>query len=161
MGIELLEEFGKINHKIMHRHTNSHGVELIKFFEGFRQKPYICSGGHSTIGFGHKILKNEQFSYISYEEAESLLYQDLFSAEKSVLRNINSTLSDDQFAALVSFTFNIGGGALQRSTIRQKINYGEYREAGLEFLRWVYSGGKLVPGLITRRKAEYGLFISK
>lgn len=143
----------------MHRHTNLNGINLIKFFEGFRAKPYICSGGYKTIGFGHKILKHEKFNHISYSEAESLLSKDLLAAEKSVLRNITSALSNDQFAALVSFTFNMGGGALQRSTIRQKINYGQYKDAGREFLRWVYSGGKILPGLVKRRKAEYDLFM--
>ena len=76
-----------------------------------------------------------------------------------MLRNITSILSDDQFAALVSFTFNMGGGALQRSTIRQKINYGQYQDAGLELLRWIYARGKILPGLVERRKAEHKLFI--
>lgn len=70
-------------------------------------------------------------------------------------------LSDDQFAALVSFTFNMGGSALQRSTMRQKINYGQHKDAGLEFLRWVYAGGKILPGLVKRRKAEHNLFMSQ
>ena len=123
--------------------------QFIKFFEGFRTKPYICSGGYNTIGFGHKILAHEKFDYISRSKAESLLRSDLLCAEKSVLRNITSVLSDDQFAALVSFTFNMGGSALQRSTMRQKINYGQHKDAGLEFLRWVYAGGKILPGLVS------------
>jgi len=143
----------------MHRYTNLNGINLIKFFEGFSPKPYICSGGHLTIGFGHKILKHEKFDYITNSEAETLLRNDLIIAEKSVLRNITSILSDDQFAALVSFTFNMGGGALQRSTMRQKINYGQYQDAGLELLRWIYANGKILPGLIQRRKAEYKLFM--
>ena len=161
MVTELLEKSGKINYKTMHRHTNQNGIRLIKFFEGFRSKPYICSGGHNTIGFGHKILAHEKFDYISRSEAESILRNDLLCAEKSVLRNITYVLSDDQFAALVSFTFNMGGSALQRSTIRQKINYGQYKDAGLEFLRWVYAGGKILPGLVKRRKAEHNLFMSE
>lgn len=143
----------------MHRYTNLNGINLIKFFEGFRPEPYICPGGYLTIGFGHKILKHEKFDYISNSEAESLLRSDLLAAEKSVLRNITAVLNDNQFAALVSFTFNMGSGALQRSTVRQKINYGQYQDAGLELLRWVYSRGKILPGLIQRRKAEHKLFI--
>ena len=159
MAIGPLEKSGKISNNKMHRYTNLNGINLIKFFEGFRPKPYVCSGGHLTIGFGHKVLEHEKFDNISNSEAESLLRSDLIVAEKSVLRNITSTLSDDQFAALVSFTFNMGGGALQRSTIRQKINYSQYQDAGLELLRWIYARGKILPGLIERRKAEHKLFI--
>lgn len=146
--------------KLTHRYTNSRGIELIKFFEGFQSNPYICSGGHPTIGFGHKILTKESYKEISKTEAEKLLKQDLFIAEKSVLRHITTILNDNQFSALVSFTFNLGGAALQRSTLRQKINYGLYDEAELEFLRWVYARGRILPGLIKRRKAEYNLFNS-
>ncbi len=92
--------------------------------------------------------------------AEEILAKDLFKAEKSVIRLINSPLNENQFAALVSFTFNIGGAALQRSTLRQKINYGNHQECSYEFLRWVYAGGKKIPGLILRRHAESKLFLN-
>ena len=144
----------------LHRYTNRRGIELIKNFEGFKAIVYICPGGYPTIGFGHIILNNENYKQISYAKAEALLKQDIFIAEKAVLQQITTTLNDNQFAALVSFTFNLGGAALQRSTIRQKINYGIYEDAGPEFLRWVYAGGKISPGLIKRRKAEYDLFLS-
>ncbi len=146
--------------KLTHRFTNSRGIELIKFFEGFKPTTYICSGGHPTIGFGHKILSHENYKRISKIDAEGILKQDLFIAEKSVLRSITNILNDDQFSALASFTFNLGGAALQRSTLRQKINYGLYDEAGAELLRWIYADGRILPGLIKRRKAEYNLFIS-
>jgi len=144
--------------KTLHRYTNRKGIELIKFFEGFKDTTYICSGGHPTIGFGHKILANEIYKQISYSDALNLLKKDMFIAEKSVLKQISTPLSDNQFDALVSFTFNLGGAALQRSTLRQKINYAVYEDAGPEFLRWVYAEGKISPGLINRRKAEYDLF---
>jgi lysozyme len=147
--------------KPIHRHSNSKGIELIKFFEGFKVKPYICSGGFPTIGFGHKILSNESFKQISQATAENLLKQDLYIAEKSVLRHISTTLNNNQFAALVSFTFNLGGAALQRSTLRQKINYDLHEESSNEFLRWIYVGGKILPGLVKRRKAEQHLFMSE
>jgi lysozyme len=158
MVTELFGKCGKIGYKIMHRYINSRGINLIKHFEGFRKKPYICAGGHLTIGFGHKILAHENFSKISYSEGEFLLRKDLQIVEKAVLRNIRSQINDNQFAALVSFTFNLGAGALQRSTIRQKINYGQHQEASIEFLRWVYAKGKISNGLVKRRQAEYDLY---
>ena len=144
--------------KTLHRYTNRNGVELIKKFEGFEATRYICSGGYPTIGFGHKILDNENYSQISYSAAEKILKKDMFIAEKSVLKHISIPLNDNQFAALVSFAFNLGGAALQRSTLRQKINYEIYEDAEPEFLRWVYAGGKISLGLIKRRQAEYNLF---
>lgn len=154
---ELSEIFGKIN---MHRFTNAKGIELIKYFEGFKSKPYICAGGHLTIGYGHKILSGEKFCTISLNHAEDILAKDLIRAERLVIKYVNIMLHDNQFAALVSFTFNMGGAALQRSSLRQKVNYGLNKEAGREFLRWVYAGGKRLPGLALRRVAEKNLFLS-
>jgi lysozyme len=146
--------------KYIHRYTNSNGIELIKFFEGFRDSPYICAAGYPTIGFGHKILSHENFKQVSLNDAENLLKQDLYIAERSVLRHISTILNNNQFAALVSFTFNLGGAALQRSTLRQKINYDLNEDSSNEFLRWIYAGGKILPGLVKRRKAEQNLFMS-
>ena len=144
----------------MHRFINKIGIELIKYFEGFSSNIYTCSGGYKTIGFGHKVLPNENYTSISLATAEEILAKDLFKAERSVINLINSPLTDNQFAALVSFTFNIGGAALQRSTLRQKINYGNYQGCKDEFLKWVYAGGKKVTGLILRRSAESKLFLN-
>lgn len=144
----------------MHRFTNQLGVELIKQFEGFRSKPYICAGGHLTIGYGHKLTSDEQYNYLDQEAAEEMLKQDLLQAERAVLKNICVRISDNQFAALVSFTFNLGAAVLQRSTLRQKINSEYYDEAAFEFNRWIYTNGKILSGLIKRRKAESELFLS-
>lgn len=144
--------------RTLHRYTNKRGVKLIKSFESFKATTYICPAGYQTIGFGHKMLENENYDQISYSDAENLLKKDIFIAEKSVLKYISAPLSDNQFAALVSFTFNLGGAALQRSTLRQKINYDLYEEVGAEFLRWVHASGKILPGLLRRRKAECDLF---
>ena len=81
-------------------------------------------------------------------------------AERAVLRLITVPLSDGQFDALVSFTFNLGSGALQRSTLRRKVNRQEYEDAALEFGKWVWAGGRRLKGLINRRKAEAALFLS-
>ena len=143
----------------MHRFTNLQGIELIKHFEGFKSEPYICAGGYLTIGYGHKLLPSDRYGKVSEERAEIILKKDLLRSERAVLKYINNPLSDDQFAALVSFTFNLGGAALQRSILRQKINYDLYKEAGKEFEKWVYAGGKKLPGLVKRRKTEKKLFL--
>ncbi len=142
----------------MHRFTSSAGIMLIKQFEGFSKVPYICAGGCPTIGYGHKLAANEQYDSLSEETAEQILISDLFGAERAVVRYIDVELSDYQFDALVSFTFNCGAGALQRSTLRQKINYQLYDEAGTEFLKWVYAGSKKIIGLVCRRRLESRLF---
>jgi len=80
--------------------------------------------------------------------------------ERSVLKYIDVEINDDQFAALVSFTFNVGTAALQRSVLRQKINYGHYEEGAKEFLKWIYAGGRKIIGLMRRRKLESDLFSS-
>ncbi|WPY01364.1 Lysozyme [Candidatus Trichorickettsia mobilis] len=142
----------------MHRFTSSAGIALIKQFEGFSKVPYICAGGYYTIGYGHKLAPNEQYDSLSEETAEQILVSDLFSAERAVVRYIDVELLDYQFDALVSFTFNCGSGALQRSTLRQKINYQLYDEAGAEFLKWIYVGSRRITGLVYRRIAEKRLF---
>ena len=144
----------------MHRFTNINGINLIKHYEGFKPKPYFCIAGCATIGFGHKILASENFTYLTEAEAETLLAADLYTTEKAVIRLINTCLTDDQFAALVSFTFNLGGSALQRSTLRQKVNYGLFQECSEEFLKWCCVGGRKISGLIRRRTSEVKLFNS-
>ncbi|MDG1437142.1 MAG: lysozyme [Rickettsiaceae bacterium] len=144
----------------MHRFTHHKGIELIKIFEGFHQEPYLCSGGYLTIGYGHKLLPSDRYKKVTQERAEIILRKDLLRSERSVLKYITSPLNDDQFSALVSFTFNVGAAALQRSTLRQKINYELYKEASKEFTKWIYAGGKKIPGLLRRRKIEKELFLS-
>lgn len=77
-----------------------------------------------------------------------------------MLRNIKVELKQNQFDALVSFTFNVGPAALQRSTLRQKVNRNEHEEGKEEFLRWIYAGGKVIPGLVKRRRVEAEMFLS-
>ena len=141
-------------------YTNSAGIELIKKFEGFSPKPYTCAAGHLTIGYGHKINANEVIVDITKAQGEELLRFDIQRAENSVFRFIRVSLSHNHFDALVSFTFNLGAAALQRSTLRQKINREQFTDAGDEFIRWVHAGGKIMQGLLRRRKAERELFLS-
>ncbi|MBN8542806.1 MAG: lysozyme [Alphaproteobacteria bacterium] len=87
------------------------------------------------------------------------LRKDLRVAEQAVMRLIHVPLTQNQFDALVSFTFNLGSGALQRSTLRRKINRGEHEAAAREFSKWVFAGGKRLSGLVRRRQAEGKLYM--
>jgi len=137
---------------------------LIIHFEGFSSKPYRCPGGYLTIGYGHRIEPDEGWGEISEEEAEAILNQDIkliLGFLKISLQEKFDELNEDQFAALVSFVFNIGRTAFQESTVRQKILAGaKLSEIANEMMRWVYSNGKYLPGLLERRKAEVELFLS-
>ena len=137
------------------------GIEFLKNFEGCSLNIYKCSSGYPTIGYGHKLKPDEDYDLITYEQAESILKNDLLHTERSVIRNIQQNLSQEEFDALVSFTFNLGGGALQRSSLRYKINsdiFVEPEDISAEFMRWVYSSGIKSSGLINRRKAEANLY---
>lgn len=144
----------------MPRFTSFNGIELIKSFEGFRDVPYYCASGILTIGYGHVISQKEHYHSISEYEGEELLKRDLLRAELAVINNIDISLSQNQFDALVSLTFNIGGGALQRSSIRQKINRkASIEEIKNEFLRWVHIKGRIIQALVKRRKIESEIYI--
>ena len=139
------------------RRTSPEGIALIKHFEGLRLSAYRCSAGVLTIGYGSTRGVYAGMK-ITQEEADARLVSDLQSAERSVLRLISVPLTVYQFDALVSFTFNLGGGALQRSTLRQKINRGEHRAVPAELMKWIRAGGKKNRGLYARRKAEGALY---
>lgn len=145
----------------MKLYTSKEAALLIKSFEGLSLIAYQCIGGYKTIGYGHKIRKEESYTKISKKKAEELFEGDLYSAEGSVLKNIKVPLKQHQFDALVSFTFNLGGAALQRSTIRQKINRYMFQEAKEEFKRWIYCSGSRSKGMIRRREIESALFAGK
>jgi len=143
------------------RQINQAGIDLIKHFEGLRLHTYRCSAGILTIGYGctnpkYAIIGNT----ITGQQAEQLLRDDLINAQRSVARLISVRLTDNQYAALVSFVFNLGGGALQRSTLRQRLNRSDYNVAN-EFCKWCFAGGKKLKGLQLRRKAEAELFESQ
>jgi len=145
----------------MHRFTSKEGLEFIKSFESFSPTTYICPAGYLTIGYGHVLLQGEYYQGISMDTAEDLLRRDLMRAERAVIRNICQPLEQNQFDALVSFTYNLGCGALQRSTLRQKVNYGASpAEVRYEFMKWVYAGGQKLAGLVRRRRAEGDMFVA-
>lgn len=137
------------------RHITPQGRALIAHFEGFVPYVYADAAGLPTIGYGHLIREGEDFSSgISEAEALLLLEKDVRIAQAAVLRLITVPLADGQFDALVSFTFNLGAGALQRSTLRRKVNRGEHGDVPEELRRWVWAGGRRLKGLIRRREAE-------
>lgn len=137
--------------------TSDKGLALIKQFEGLRLDAYQCSAAVWSIGYGHTrgVMPGDQ---VTEHEAEDLLRQDVMETERSVLRLVTVGLIQSQFDALVSFTFNLGAGALHRSTLLKKLNTGDYHAAAAEFPRWVYAGGERLPGLVRRRLAEKALF---
>jgi GH24 family phage-related lysozyme (muramidase) len=139
------------------RHITQAGIDLIKQFEGFSPAIYICPAGYPTIGYGHVVKPQERQQFasgITPEQAETLLRQDVQTAERAVLRLITVPLTDGQFDALVSFTFNLGAGALQRSTLRRRVNRGDHAGVPPEFRKWVWAGGRKLQGLVRRREAE-------
>ena len=139
-------------------------IDLAKRFEGFERKakrgveitaiPYICPAGYWTIGFGH--LCDPKHPPITEAEAEGYLVRDLQTALAATLRYcpVLATEHEGRLAAIVDFTFNLGAGRLQTSTLRRRINQRDWAAAGQELRRWVYGGGKVLPGLVTRRETE-------
>jgi lysozyme len=142
------------------RKINKAGLELIKHFEGYYAKPYICPAGYLTVGYGHLVTKKEKGTllFLTEQESSDLLGQDLVRYEKSVEKLLKMGVNENQFSALVSFAYNLGSGSLSSSTLLRKINRNEY--AADEFRKWIYGGGRILKGLIRRREAERSLFLS-
>ncbi len=136
---------------------NAQGVDLIKVHEGYSGTPYICPAGKLTIGYGHT---GNVSGPITKEQAEKLLKKDLSTAENAIQEQVKVPLNSNQFSALVSFVYNVGTGNFARSTLRALLNDGNFEEAANEFEKWVYGGGKKLPGLIERRIAEKTLFLT-
>jgi len=135
------------------------GIRLIKSFESFSPIPYICPAGYSTILWGHVIKSGEVFDHpYTEEEGEPILLKDISVAERANSRLIRVPLTQNMEDSLISFTFNLGSGALQASTLRQVINRQEYEEAPAQIRRWIYAGGRRLSGLIKRRYIEARLF---
>lgn len=133
------------------------GLDLIKSFEGLRLKAYQDSAGVWTIGYGHTggVRPGQQ---ISQAQAEQYLRGDVRWAEQAVRDNVKVPISQNQFDALVSFTFNLGPNALKNSTLLKKLNAGDYAGAQAEFGKWVHAGGQRLEGLVRRRAEEAQLF---
>ena len=139
------------------RNINAEGLALIKQWEGLRLNAYKCSAGKWTVGYGHTRTAR-QGKVITEEEAESLLQEDLRVFEASVNDAVTVPLTDNQFAALVSWAFNVGVSAMRNSTLIRKLNAGDYDAVPRELIRWNKVKGKPVHGLSNRRAAEAGLW---
>lgn len=139
-------------------------IELIKRFEGFSRKPYICPAGIPTIGYGStryesgkRVTMADQ--PITQGEAQELLDIEASKYGAAVLKMVRVALTDGQYGALVSFTYNLGSGRLKASTLLRKLNKGDYVGAAREFPKWCFAGKKKLRGLEIRRKAEQQLFM--
>ena len=141
-----------------HRQINAAGLELIKRFEGLRLSAYKCPAGVWTIGYGSTGPHVRPGMTITPREATELLQADLLKFERAVAALVTVTINENQFSALVSFAFNVGEGALARSTLLKHLNAGRIAMAAQEFLRWTKAGGVELPGLVRRRQAERDLF---
>ena len=160
------------------------GADLMHRYEGCRNKPYLCPADIWTVGYGHVLyqdqirlpvvtdkpnivvrkkysLKPEDNRVWSKEEINQLFSDDVASFERGVLRLVPGCVGrQGSFDALVSFAFNAGLGNLQRSTIRMRANRGDWEGAAEAFMMWTKGGGRVLPGLVKRRKAEIELFLS-
>ena len=142
------------------RKCNIAGLSLIKQFEGCKLKSYQDSVGVWTVGYGHTGSDTGANLTITQERAEELLKQDIIMTEAGVERNVKVPITDNQFAALVSWTFNLGVGRLNKSSLLRLLNEGKDKEVALEFAKWTKAGGSVLPGLVKRRAAEADLFNS-
>ena len=147
--------------------TNQAGIDLIKRWEKFMPNWYLCPANVWTIGYGTTerdtpgVSREELPGPITEEHAERLMKRELVRTyEPAVERLVNVPLTSNQFAALVSFTYNLGETNLRRSTLLRKLNREEYDAAATEFRKWVYANGKKLRGLVRRRRQERDLFLT-
>lgn len=141
--------------------TSQTGIDLIKRFEGFSPVAYLCPAGVWTIGYGHTAGVHEGDS-IDGDTAEDYLREDLTSAEGAVEKYVKVPLKQWQFDALVSFTFNLGAGNLYSSTLLKKVNRNpDDPSIRQEFEKWVYADGRVLQGLVERRKAEADMYFGE
>lgn len=144
--------------------VSKNGLDLIKEFESFKSKPYLCPSQKATIGFGSTYYPDgKKVTLQDKEITEEKAYEILeYIANKDFGSNINKVvkvpLNQNQFDALVSFAYNIGNGNFNSSTLLRWLNQGNYKEASMQLLRWDKSKGIVLNGLTKRRKVEKALF---
>lgn len=136
--------------------TSEKGKAIIKQYEGFRAKPYLCPAKVPTIGYGatyyldgRKVKLTDPA--ISEAQADKLLDKMLEKYEQAVERYAQVPLNQNQFDALVSFCYNVGAENLRTSTLLKKLNAKDYAGAGEQFLKWNRGGGRVLQGLVNRR----------
>lgn len=133
------------------------GIALTERFEGCRRLAYQDSVGRWTIGYGHTFNVCEGDTCTD-AEAEAWLVGDYAWAEKAVNRLVTTELTQGEFDALTDFTFNLGVGSLEHSTLLRLVDSRQFAAAALEFPKWAHAGGVEVAGLLRRRVAEQALF---
>ena len=138
------------------------GLDLVKEFEGLRLKAYKCPAAVWTVGYGHTSAAGNPIVtpelVITNDEADQILERDMVQYEDGVRKFVKVELTQNQFDALVDFAYNAGVGALQKSTLLKKVNAGKFDEVPAEFMKWTKGGGKELPGLVRRRRAEVKLW---
>ena len=148
----------------MARRVTAEAIALVKSHEGLRLKAYADPGygwDLATIGWGHTsdpYFAVKRGTTITREQAEDLLAHDLEEAGAVVAKLVKVPLNDNQFGALASFAFNVRPDLFKASTLLKKVNSRDFEGAAAEFSRWIYSNGKRMPGLVSRRAAEAALF---
>ncbi len=142
----------------MTRQISPHGLAKLKQWEGLKTKAYKDAGGVWTIGYGHTATAGEPKPragmVITAAEAERILLKDLTQYEAAVESLVKVELNDNQFAALVSFVYNIPLAKFKKSTLLKKLNAGNYDAVPNELMKWTKAGGKKIQGLVNRRRAE-------
>lgn len=137
-------------------------IDLIKKYEGFRPQAYQDSVGVWTIGYGTTRINGQpvtQGMTITQDQALQLAQQEANKLWSQIESIVKVPINDNQMNALVDFAYNLGFNALKTSTLMKKLNAGDFTGAANEFGRWVYAGGKVLPGLVKRREAERQLFL--
>ena len=134
------------------------GLALTKSFEGLELSAYADQGGVWTIGYGHTGPGVHAGLTITDDHADTFLESDVAGAVTAVNRMVTSTINQNQFDALVDFTFNLGCASLSQSTLLRYVNAGEFDLAAAQFLLWDHVRGVVIPGLLRRRQAEMELF---
>ena len=144
---------------------NEAGLDIIKYYEGWSSRPYKCPAGIATIGYGstwdingEKVNMNHK--KVTKEQGEALLLRELRHVDHAIRKLVKAELTENMYSSLASIIYNIGSGNFQRSTLRMKLNRGWYEAAADEFPKWRRAGGRILPGLVRRRKAEMGLFLN-
>lgn len=140
--------------------TSDEGISLIRHFEGCSLDAYLCPAGVWTIGYGHT-REVKEGDVIDQEGAEALLIEDLEEFEGYVNSMTEIALKQNEFDALVSWTFNLGPTNLKTSTMLNRINYGPLSDVPYQMQRWNKAGGKVLAGLTKRRAAEAALWEGK
>ena len=139
---------------------SNNGLDLIKHFEGLVLTAYKCPAGVWTIGYGHTkdVQPGDEWSEST---ADHMLEVEMEEYEGYINDSVTAPINQDQFDALVSWVYNLGGGNLNASTMLKVLNAGQYEEVPAQMMRWNKAGGKVLEGLTRRRQAEANLFMGK